>query len=346
MSSAIQLPFFAQSLGGSPALGKLPEASWSAGACIVNSCDTLAQSASSRQPSCVSSSMPVRLIINADDFGLTRGVNRAIAELHEARAVTSATLMANGAAFDDAVAVALDRPSLGVGCHIVLVDGTPVSDPASVPTLLGPNRRTFRTSLADFALGVLRGAITQDDIEREALAQIQKLQHAGLKLTHVDTHKHTHLLARVTRPVIRALEQSGIRCIRNPFEPRWAATLGGSTRRSLFVRAFQPGHRRFEASPPIAAHRILTTRGTIGISATGHLNSSTLSGLLQNIPDGTWELVCHPGYNDSDLDAITTRLRTHRETELQALLAAFAKSSSNPLHPSGLKLIHYGELGT
>ncbi len=196
--------------------------------------------------------MQVRLIINADDFGLTPGVNRAIAELHDAGAVTSATLMATGAAFDDAVALALARPSLGVGCHIVLVDGTPVSDPATIPTLLGPDRRTFRNSLGGFALGVLRGAIHEDEIQREALAQIQKLQRAGLKLTHVDTHKHTHLLSRVTRPIIRALEQSGIRCIRNPFEPRWAASLGGSTRRSLFVRAFGLGRRRFEASPPIA----------------------------------------------------------------------------------------------
>lgn len=288
--------------------------------------------------------MPVRLIINADDFGLTRGVNRAIAELHDAGAITSATLMANGAAFEDAAGLALARPSLGLGCHIVLVDGTPVSDPASIPTLLGPDGRTFRNSLVEFALGVLRGSIRQDEIEREALAQIQKLQRAGLKLTHVDTHKHTHLLSRVARPIIRALDQSGIRAIRNPFEPRWAATLGGSTRRNLFVRAFEHGRRRFEASPPIAGHQILTTRGTIGISATGHLNSTTLDAMLQAIPDGTWELVCHPGYNDSDLDVITTRLRTHRETELAALLGAFAKTSSNPLNPSSLRLIHYGEL--
>ena len=288
--------------------------------------------------------MAVRLIINADDFGLTPGVNRAIAELHDAGAVTSATLMANGPAFDNAVALALARPSLGVGCHIVLVDGTPLSDPSTIPTLLGPNRLTFRNSLGNFALGVLRGSIHQDDIRREALAQIQKLQRAGLKLTHVDTHKHTHLLSRVTRPIIRALEQSGIRAIRNPFEPRWAAALGGSTRRSLFVRALGPGRRRFEASTPIASHGILTTRGTIGISATGHLNNYTLNALLRSVPDGTFELVCHPGYNDPHLDAITTRLRTERETELRALLGAFTKSLPPSVNPSGLKLIHYGEL--
>ena len=288
--------------------------------------------------------MTVRLIINADDFGLTPGVNRAIAELHDAGAVTSATLMATGPAFDDAVALALARPSLGIGCHIVLVDGTPVSDPSTIPTLLGPDRRTFRNSLGNFALGVLRGAIRQDEIQREALAQIQKLQRAGLTLTHVDTHKHTHLLPRVTRPIVRALEESGIRSIRNPFEPRWAASLGKSRRRSLFVRALGPGRRHFEASPPIASHRILTTRGTVGVSATGHLNGMTLNALLQSIPDGTWELVCHPGYNDHDLDAITTRLRTERETELRALLATFTQSSSPSVNPSGLQLIHYGDL--
>src|SRR6185437_7830738 len=207
--------------------------------CPVNSCDTLAQGAPVVRSLAVRVlvSMQVRLIINADDFGLTPGINRAIAELHDAGAVTSATLMATGPAFDDAVALAQARPSLGVGCHIVLVDGTPVSDPATIPTLLGPDRRTFRNSLGDFALGVLRGAIRQDHIQREALAQIQQLQRAGLKLTHVDTHKHTHLLSRVARPIIRALDDSGIRSIRNPFEPGWAATLGGSTRRSLFVRA-------------------------------------------------------------------------------------------------------------
>ncbi len=290
--------------------------------------------------------MTVRLIINADDFGLTSGINRAIGELHDAGAVTSTTLMATGAAFDDAVALALARPSLGVGCHIVLVDGTPVSNPTTIPTLLGPDRRTFRNSLGDFALGVLRGTIRQDEIQREALAQIQKLQCAGLTLTHVDTHKHTHLLSRVARPIISALEQSGIRCIRNPFEPRWAASLSGSTRRSLFVRALGPGRRRFAASPPIASRRILTTRGTVGVSATGDLNGPTLTALLKSIPDGAWELVCHPGYNDTDLDAITTRLRTERETELRALLAAFTKSLPPSANPSGPQLIHYGELAS
>jgi chitin disaccharide deacetylase len=287
--------------------------------------------------------MPPRLIINADDFGLTPGVNRAIAELHDAGIVTSATLMANGPAFDDAVALARSRPALGIGCHIVLVDGTPVSDPATIPTLLGPDRRSFGDSLGAFAFGVLTGRIHAADIQREALAQIQKLQRAGLTLTHVDTHKHTHLLSRVTRPILRALEQSGVTAIRNPFEPLWAAKLSGSTRRRLAVRSFEIGRRRFEASAPIAQHQILTTNGTLGISATGDLNGQSLAALLNALPDGTWELICHPGYNDRDLDVITTRLRTERETERHALLAAFTENSPHREH---LQRIHYGDLNS
>lgn len=288
--------------------------------------------------------MPPRLIINADDFGLTPGINRAIAELHDAGALTSATLMANGPAFDDAVAIARARPTLGIGCHIVLTDSTPISDPANIPTLLGPDGRTFRNSLVSFALAVLRGHVRPEEIAREALAQIQKLQRAGIAVTHVDTHKHTHILSRVARPILKILEQTSIPAIRDPFEPRWSATLSDNARRAMLVRALEPGRRRFQSLPQIADGRVLTTDGTLGISATGHLNSTTLRKLLDTMPDGLWELVCHPGYNDRDLDAVTTRLRTERETELRALLAIFANSSSKPLNPSGLKLIHYGEL--
>src|SRR5258707_10872359 len=116
--------------------------------------------------------MAPRLIINADDFGLTPGVNRAIAELHQAGALTSTTLMATGPAFDDAVATAHANPTLGVGCHIVLTDGVPVLPPEKIPTLIGADRKTFRPSLIDFAFDLLSGRIREEDIVREAFAQI------------------------------------------------------------------------------------------------------------------------------------------------------------------------------
>jgi predicted glycoside hydrolase/deacetylase ChbG (UPF0249 family) len=287
--------------------------------------------------------MPPRLIINADDFGLTRGVNRAIAELHEAKVLTSATLMATGAAFDDAVAVALAHPTLGVGCHIVLTDGVPASPPQTIPTLLGPDGKTLRPSLLDFVQALLRGKISQEEIEREALAQIQKLQNAGIHVTHLDTHKHTHLFPAVTRPLLRLAERCSIGAIRQPFEQPWSMGLGhGGFVRRLQITALGRLQSSFERHSHIRNAHVLTTDGTIGISTTGDLYTKTLREILHALPSGgTYELCCHPGYNDSDLDLVTTRLRGHRDVERIALLGEIP---ARALQPNAPQLIHYGEL--
>jgi predicted glycoside hydrolase/deacetylase ChbG (UPF0249 family) len=286
--------------------------------------------------------MATRLIINADDFGLTCGINRAILELHQAGALTSATLMANGPAFADAVAIARAHPALGVGCHIVLTDGTPVSHPQRIPTLLGADGKNFRPSLIDFLTAVLLGRVNEDEVAIEALAQIQHLQRAGIDITHVDTHKHTHILPRIARPILFACERAGIGAIRNPFEEHWSLALGASDpMRRLQVRLIHPLRKRFEAIPQIKSGKILTTSGTIGISATGRLDAPMLDAILAKMPDGLWELVCHPGYNDRDLDTITTRLRATREIERDAILAAF--STNSPQLPT---LTNYGALGS
>ncbi len=289
--------------------------------------------------------MPARLILNADDFGLTPGINRAIAELHASGALTSATLMANGPAFDDAVRIAHAQPTLGIGCHIVLTDGTPLSPPETIPTLLGRDRKSFRPSLTDFFLAVLIGKVSEADIAREAQAQIQRLQHAGIQITHVDTHKHTHILKRVARPLLAICERMGVQAIRNPFEPRWSIALGKSPiLRRLQLRSLRHLRPSFLALPQIRDGRVRTTSGTLGISATGHLNPTTLRTMLNAMPGGTWELVCHPGYNDRDLDAVTTRLRATRDIERAALLEAFSSVSSQETHPPLTELINYREV--
>jgi chitin disaccharide deacetylase len=285
--------------------------------------------------------MPLRLIINADDFGLTSGINSAIQQLHQANVLTSATLMATGPAFDEAVSIARANPSLGVGCHLILTDGVPASPPESIPSLLGPDGKTFRPSLIDFVQALLRGQIREEEVEREAVAQIQKLLNAGINVTHVDTHKHTHLFPAVSRPVLRVLERLGIAAIRNPFEPEFARNLShAGFKRRLQISLLQRFRPSFERHPQL--YQVITTDGTIGVSATGNLNSSTLTQILAGLPDsGAFELVCHPGYNDADLDRITTRLRSHREIEMQALLSVLP---NRLLQPNPPQLIHYGNL--
>jgi predicted glycoside hydrolase/deacetylase ChbG (UPF0249 family) len=292
--------------------------------------------------------MPARLILNADDFGLTPGINRAIAELHAAGALTSATLMANGPAFADAVAIARAHPTLAIGCHIVLTDGIPVSAPNRIPTLLGPQLpgqagKFFRPSLTHFIRDLLLHRIDPEEVAIEARAQIQKITTTGIPLTHIDTHKHTHIFPSIARTLLHVADSANIRAIRNPFEPAWSLALNhGSPLRRLAVKLLRPLHTRFEALPQIANRTILTTDGTLAISATGALTPVTLAELLRVLPTtGTYELCCHPGYNDADLDRIPTRLRAHRDIERAALLTEIPRRLTQPNPP---QLIHYGNL--
>ena len=163
-----------------------------------------------------------RLIINADDFGLTSGVNRGILELHAAGLLTSTTLMARAGATDEALEIARGAGTLGVGCHVVLVDGEPALAASEIPTLVERGTGVFRTSLSGFLARLFTGRISTAEIEAEASAQIGLIQSKGVRLTHVDTHKHTHMFPWVLRPVLRAARKAGIRAVRNPFEPVWA----------------------------------------------------------------------------------------------------------------------------
>jgi predicted glycoside hydrolase/deacetylase ChbG (UPF0249 family) len=265
----------------------------------------------------------VPLIVNADDFGLTPGINRSIAELHRARTLSSATLMATGAFFDDAVAVTHANPQLEVGCHILLVDGTPALPPEQIPTLC-PNGQSFRPSLTRFIADLFAFRIRASEITAEATAQIRRLQDSSLRVSHIDTHKHTHLFSGILRPLLAAARACQVTAIRNPFEPAWAlrVTKGSSRLRRLAVVALQSQHRAFLRS--VHAAGLATTSGTIGVLATGTLNvEETLRSLLAAVPSDpsqTWELVCHPGYPDAHLDQVRTRLRASRAQEHAALL--------------------------
>jgi chitin disaccharide deacetylase len=286
-----------------------------------------------------------RLIINADDFGLTVGVNRAIVEAHEAGVVTSATLMANGQAFDDAIALARSRPRLGVGCHVVLVDGAAILDQTAVRTLLDPGGSGdphFREGIARFGALALLGRLDENEIEAEAAAQIRKLQAAGVTVTHLDSHKHTHLFPRVLRPLLRAAASCGVRAIRNPFERMQGSQLAASPslwRRWAEVGVLRGLARQFREA--VQQSGIATPDGTLAIAATGSLNERLLRLMVEHLPDGTWELVCHPGYNDADLRGVRTRLRQSREQELRILTSP---ATHELLAANGIEIVSFREL--
>jgi chitin disaccharide deacetylase len=288
-----------------------------------------------------------RLIVNADDFGFTPGVNRAIIEAHTRGIVTSATLMANGRAFEDAVRLAKTFPRLSVGCHVVLIDGEPVLDAERLPslTVAGSGGARFRDGLKSFAARALAGRLNSDEIELEASAQIHKLQSAGLTLSHIDTHKHTHLFPQVLQPLLRAARACGVRAVRNPFGPRKPLRSSDLLARpSLWTRYGEVKILRLLASKfRNTAHQqgMETPDGTFGVVVTGALDEKLFRAIARIIPEGTWEFVCHPGYYDDDLKSAKTRLRQSRETELRVLTMPEARQL---LSDQGIALISYREL--
>jgi predicted glycoside hydrolase/deacetylase ChbG (UPF0249 family) len=277
-----------------------------------------------------------RLIINADDFGLTSGVNRAIVEAAQIGIVTSSTLMANGPAFDEAVSLSRTFPHLAIGCHVILVGAHPgpLLNGTEIATLVESRTATpghFHSSLAGFARRALTGKLDPGHVHAEATAQIQKLQSAGIHLTHFDTHKHTHLFPQVLRPLIKAAQECGIRALRNPFPP--VSPLASSmllSRPALWKRHLQVkllGRYSHSFREEVQKAGMRSTDGTVGVVATGSLDLELFQSIVSSLPEGTWEFVCHPGYRDADLENADTRLLGSRVKEFEVLTSAAARET-------------------
>lgn len=286
-----------------------------------------------------------QLIVNADDLGLTGGVNRAIREAHTDGVVTSATLMATGAAFQDAIELARSLPTLSVGCHVVLVDGTPVSDHESVPTLLSTrDAASFHSRISAVAARAVFRRFDPDQLVVEIVAQIKKLQAAGLQVTHLDTHKHTHIFPQVLRALVQAARICGVPAVRNPFVPVSSLRPRQFSRRPRLwkrygqIRMLNAFANRFRNSMQRAG--LATPDGVLGVIETGSFDTSLLRRALTNLPDGTWELVCHPGYDDADLRAAHTRLLASRERERQLLTSPELRQF---LEEQAIRVIGYRE---
>ncbi|HKD10277.1 MAG TPA: ChbG/HpnK family deacetylase [Bryobacteraceae bacterium] len=266
----------------------------------------------------------IRLIVNADDFGFTRDVNAGIIEAHRNGILTATTLMANGAAFDDALALARANPSLDVGCHVVLVQGQSVQDPGrKLPETTGQ-------LIAVLAKGEIR-------VYDEIVAQLRKIMCAGIRVTHLDTHKHTHLLPPVLDALTRAARQFGIPWVRKPFdfEPEAGISIARSAI-SVGVRALQP----FFAS---RMKSLKTTDHFTGFQITGVLDSASLGRTLLRLRPGLTELMCHPGRLTSELRAAPTRLKESREIELSALIDPGIRGI---IEQRGIELVNYRQVNS
>ncbi|MGH9574284.1 MAG: carbohydrate deacetylase [Candidatus Acidiferrales bacterium] len=283
--------------------------------------------------------MTKQLILNADDFGLTKGVSDGILRAHREGILTSATLMANGAAFDHAVALALQNPSLGVGCHLVLVGGQSVAPPREIPSLTD-SQGNLPISLTALVARVSIGAIRQADIERELRSQIEKIRRAGISPTHLDTHKHTHAHPRVLEALGRVAQEMEITRMRKPIERLRASWAGGAPLKQLLAAsAARTVSLKFRALS--RKYGLRSPQNFLGLASTGGLNAAVLRHLIDTLPDGQTEIMLHPGICDADLERTESRLQRERELEMNALIDSDVKRA---VVEHDVRLITYREL--
>jgi predicted glycoside hydrolase/deacetylase ChbG (UPF0249 family) len=259
--------------------------------------------------------MQRKLVVNADDFGFTRDVNQGIVEAHQKGILTATTIMSGGAAFDDAVRLARENPRLDIGVHLVLVGEPP-----------------FPMTVAQLIRAV---ALRRIRIYDELSAQIRRVLDAGLEPSHLDTHKHTHLLPPVLNAVARTSEDFKIPWVRRPFdfpiEPHGIPWQKRTVSRTLTVV-----RRRFERV--LARHGCRSTDHFAGFQITGKFDASDLAALIRALPEGSTEFMCHPGICTAELRAARTRLKESREEELRALTSPEVREA---LRESGVELTNY-----
>jgi hopanoid biosynthesis associated protein HpnK len=277
-----------------------------------------------------------KMIINADDFGLCQGVNDAVAKAHTAGVLTSATIMANMPAVDDAVAIAKSIPSLGVGIHLNVLQGKPLSTDQSVKPLVNESGE-FKYSVSRLAVKALTSEKICKAVEAELSAQIASVIDKGLKPTHLDSHKHFHCLSPIWRIVCSLAEKFNIPAIRWPWEPDtlcggdWPKVGFKDKLRAFMVRQMAVKCRRIDS-------RFIKTDIFFGVTHTGKIDDNFWSELGKTQFAGVAEVMTHPSY-PKGLEK--TRLVEQRQVELKWLCA---ESTKQILAQAGIELIHYGNI--
>jgi len=262
------------------------------------------------------------LIVNADDFGWTEGVNRGILEAHRNGIVTSASLLANGTGFASAVELAR-RAELGVGVHLNLSDGPPVAGPGSVPALVN-GAGEMDAPPERLLLRIMARSLPVKEVEKEWDAQIRRVRDAGIAPTHLDAHKHVHMLPGLFPIALRLAKRHGIGAIRISHEAsklRAALSARGASGTVLKQGVQARGLKILGRDARELAERagISTADYFCGIAQTGELTKEGVARLLRSLPEGTTELMCHPGFANGTLRNTPTRLQSSREEEVKIL---------------------------
>lgn len=278
------------------------------------------------------------LIVNADDFGLHTEINKGIIKGHKEGFITSTSLMPSAPAFDEAVELAKDCPNLGIGIHLTLVGGVVTCSDNNKVSSLVDAQGLFLDNYLEFSKRYYAGGVKTSELELELRNQIEKALATGLNITHIDSHQHTHVLPGVNNIVIKLCEEYGIKRLRVPREP-YTFTGGFSTGIGRFI-----GRAGLSFCAQLLSVKLDNSYKYpgcfFGMLAGGNLNGRLVANILTALPEGTSEIMTHPGFSNQILGKVFP-WHYHWEQELAAYLSLDNKKL---LKDNKIKLINFGEL--
>ena len=232
-----------------------------------------------------------KIIVNADDFGLTSEINHGIVNAFKYGIVTSTSLVASGDSFKEAVELAHQNPNLDVGVHLTLTGEKPVLSEDMIPSLLS-NDGLFFPDKWQFMRKYFSKYISKIEIEKEYRAQIEKIKNENIKISHIDSHQHLHVLPGISGIVLKIARNHGIKYVRYPREK---IDLTKLIKRRTVSRVFQQIFLNFVCVLFARKLRGRSVRHFKGFFDGGHLNKEILFGIVRNLENCVTEVMCHPG---------------------------------------------------
>jgi len=279
-----------------------------------------------RQPG--SDSPPRRLVVNADDFGRSASINQAVIRAHREGILTTASLMVNEPAVEEAVALARENPELGVGLHLTLLCGHSALPPEQIPGLVDA-KGEFTTNPASAGFRYFFQRSLREQLRQEIHAQFQRFRATGLPLDHVNGHLHLHLHPTVFRILMADSGQLGIKRLRLTFDPfrlNLRLASGHFAYRALHAAIFHALSAR--GRPALAQRGIRHTDAVFGLLQNARVDEAYVTRLLPQLPAGDSELYSHPSLDEF-------------KNEFDALISPRVREQVNNL---GIKLIRYQDL--
>lgn len=262
--------------------------------------------------------------------------------------MTTASLMVNGSAFDSAAGILKNNPGLDAGLHLNLTEGGPITGCEKIPSLADQRGFVYRHPL-ELMSALAKRRVQLSHLETEIRAQIQMALAAGVSISHIDGHKHVHVLPQVFHLVCKIAPDYGIGAVRSTSEraPGLCSlvtrNLGSSpqiVKQYVFGRILSAG---FSVATSANGRRVLITpRRFYGITQTGFLDIRAFADIAKGLEEGVSEVMCHPGYVDDDLRRTPTRLHSQRERELELLTG---REVRDVLEQNGIGLTSYRHLG-